>query len=58
MLFRGVDEADLSDWDEAKDRGAVDVNWWVGVVGIDVPRARDKELFSVLEWSGMEVLNR
>ena len=29
MLFRGVDEADISAWVEAKDRAAVDVEWWV-----------------------------
>lgn len=34
------------------------VEWWKDVVGADIERASDVSLFRVLEWDGMEVLQK
>lgn len=53
MLFRGVDESELPDWEEARERvGSVD---WAEVVGVS-EEAMDESKFRVLEWGGMEAL--
>ncbi|QRV96149.1 ubiquitin family protein [Ceratobasidium sp. AG-Ba] len=54
MLFRGVEEADLGLWAEAQDRVDQDVSFWREVVGVDLAKAQNTELFRVLEWGGME----
>ncbi|QRV81695.1 ubiquitin family protein [Ceratobasidium sp. AG-Ba] len=51
MLFRGVEEAELTLW-EGSAKGAHE---WKDVVGVDIQKASDKNMFRVLEWGGMEV---
>ncbi|QRV96131.1 ubiquitin family protein [Ceratobasidium sp. AG-Ba] len=51
MLFRGVEEEELALW-EGSPKG---VHEWKDVVGVDVQKASDKNMFRVLEWGGMEV---
>ncbi|VDB95549.1 unnamed protein product [Peniophora sp. CBMAI 1063] len=58
MLFRGVEEGEMANWTAAVDRADEDVEFWKGVVGVDVALAQDASLFRVLEWGGMEVLTR
>ena len=56
MLFRGVQEDKLGlEWPHAQARAEDDVAWWKGVVGVDLEKANDTNLFRVLEWGGMEV---
>ena len=57
MLFQGVDNDDLGLWSASQVKGSEDVAFWVNVVGVDVDRTLDKQLFRVIEWGGMEVLN-
>ena len=57
MLFQGVDNDELGLWPASQVKGSEDVGFWVGVVGVDVGRTLDKQLFRVIEWGGMEVLN-
>jgi hypothetical protein len=56
MLFKGVPEDRLHDWPDARAKAEDGVDWWKGVVGVDLERALDTNLFRVLEWGGMEVL--
>jgi hypothetical protein len=56
MLFKGVPEHRLVDWSGAQSRAEEDVVWWRHVVGVDLPKAGNANLFRVLEWGGMEVL--
>ncbi|CAE6458870.1 unnamed protein product [Rhizoctonia solani] len=55
MLFRGVEEGQLEQWDEAVATASRDVTVWRDIVGVDIGRVQDKSLFRVLEWGGMEV---
>ncbi|VDB94114.1 unnamed protein product [Peniophora sp. CBMAI 1063] len=56
MLFRGVKESQLADWELARARASEDAAFWRDVVGVDLSAALDDTLFRVLEWGGMEVL--
>lgn len=58
MVFRGIEEGEMSQWESAVQRVAEDVTFWKDVVGIDASAAQDTSLFRVLEWGGMEVLSR
>ncbi|PBK81571.1 hypothetical protein ARMGADRAFT_1048796 [Armillaria gallica] len=55
MLFKGVCEDDLDEWEGALSRASEDAELWKGIVGVDTERMRDETLFRVLEWGGMEV---
>lgn len=55
MIFRGVAEEELQGWTAANSRASEDVAHWRKVVGVDLERALDTNLFRVLEWGGMEV---
>ncbi|CUA67942.1 Polyubiquitin-C [Rhizoctonia solani] len=55
MLFRGVDESQVELWNEAAEMAQRDVVVWRDVVGVDIAQVRDKLLFRVVEWGGMEV---
>ncbi|EUC55115.1 ubiquitin-like protein [Rhizoctonia solani AG-3 Rhs1AP] len=55
MLFGGVEESQLEQWDEAVAMASKDVTVWRDIVGLDTGRVHDKSLFRVLEWGGMEV---
>jgi len=57
MLFQGVDDDELDLWSASEMKTSEDVGFWVNVVGVDVGRTLDKQLFRVIEWGGMEVLN-
>ena len=57
MLFQGVDNDELNLWSASQVKASQDVAFWVNVVGVDVGRTVDKQLFRVIEWGGMEVLN-
>jgi len=57
MLFQGVNNDELDLWSVSKMKASEDVVFWVNVVGVDVGRTVDKQLFRVIEWGGMEVLN-
>jgi len=53
MLFRGVREAEVSNWkDEGLKADEVD---WRKVIGV-MNKATDESLWRVLEWGGMEIL--
>jgi hypothetical protein len=68
MLFKGVVESELSQWENAcmrakaadgdgtAGRSSWEVDWWQDIVGVDIERALDTRLYRVLEWGGMEVL--
>ncbi|VDB95548.1 unnamed protein product [Peniophora sp. CBMAI 1063] len=56
MVFRGVSEREMTEWEPAVERAGEDVAFWKDVVGIDASAAQDASLFRVLEWGGMEVL--
>ena len=55
MLFRGIEEDQLSEWDEARLRAEHNVSFWAKVVGVDVERASNPGLYRILEWGGMEI---
>jgi hypothetical protein len=58
MLFRGVAPGDLGLWEQAAARATAEdggAGFWERVVGVDLARASDRDLFRVLEWGGMEV---
>ena len=57
MLFQGIDDDELGLWSASQVKASEDVGFWVNVVGVDVGRTVDKQLFRVVEWGGMEVLN-
>ncbi|KAJ6461104.1 hypothetical protein C8R45DRAFT_538584 [Mycena sanguinolenta] len=57
MLFKGIDDDALAEWETAKPE-ADDAARWKGVVGGDFERADDASLLRVLEWGGMEVFAR
>ncbi|KIM37627.1 hypothetical protein M413DRAFT_448413 [Hebeloma cylindrosporum] len=56
MIFQGLAEQELQDWTTASSRASEDVTRWRKVVGVDLERTLDANLFRVLEWGGMEVL--
>lgn len=56
MLFKGVEEDQLAAWSGARATAEKDVALWEDVVGVQLARASDTNLFRVLEWGGMEVL--
>jgi hypothetical protein len=56
MLFKGVRNDQLVDWSAAQSKAGEDVIRWRDIVGVDVAKAGDANLFRVLEWGGMEVL--
>jgi len=56
MLFKGVREEQLASWSSAQIRAEKDVAWWADIVGVELARISDTNLFRVLEWGGMEVL--
>jgi hypothetical protein len=56
MLYKGVrGECLQSDWPKAVARSKEEVTWWRDVIGVNVNRALDAQLYRVLEWGGMEV---
>ena len=55
MLFRGVEEKDVAEWSEAHQRASDDISFWITIVGVDVEKALNKDLYRILEWGGMEV---
>jgi hypothetical protein len=55
MIFQGVAEEDLQGWTAASCRASEDVAHWRKIVGVDLERSSDTNLFRVLEWGGMEV---
>ncbi|CAE6437761.1 unnamed protein product [Rhizoctonia solani] len=55
MLFGGIEEGQIGQWDEAVTMASREVTVWKDIVGIDVTKVQDKSLFRVLEWGGMEV---
>jgi hypothetical protein len=56
MLFKGVREEQLASWSGAQIRAEIDVVRWADIVGVELARISDTNLFRVLEWGGMEVL--
>jgi len=62
MLFKGITDDDLPNWENARARVATggvrssSVAWWKDVVGVDLDKALDVRLYRALEWGGMEVL--
>jgi hypothetical protein len=55
MLFQGVGDVDLEDWEGAAQRFKEPVERWADVIGIDKASVLDQSLFRVIEWGGMEV---
>ncbi|KAG8936595.1 hypothetical protein FRC00_008317 [Tulasnella sp. 408] len=55
MVFEGILQDRLADWDEARERASADANMWKEIVGMEDARQNDRSLFRVLEWGGMEV---
>ncbi|TCD66905.1 hypothetical protein EIP91_000744 [Steccherinum ochraceum] len=57
MIFKGVIADDIESWPLSKARANRDVSMWREAVGLTkVDQLRDKSLFRILEWGGMEVL--
>ena len=57
MLFRGVADAELSAWPAAQLRAKEPALRWQDVVGVQLAKTLDTNLFRVIEWGGMEVLH-
>jgi hypothetical protein len=57
MLFKGIKEESLGDWEKAVKRASTDVSIWQDIADTDIVKATDESLFRVLEWGGMEVLH-
>ncbi|KAH6904681.1 hypothetical protein BKA70DRAFT_1431978 [Coprinopsis sp. MPI-PUGE-AT-0042] len=55
MLFQGIEDADLENWDGVVERAKEPVELWAEVIGIDKARVLDHSAFRVIEWGGMEV---
>ena len=55
MIFTGVTEEELQNWTAASCRASEDVVHWRKIVGVDLERSSDNNLFRVLEWGGMEI---
>ena len=55
MIFTGVAEEELHNWTGASCRASEDVANWRKIVGVDLERSSDINLFRVLEWGGMEI---
>jgi len=55
MLFKGIGTEDVGEWDASQKRAEEDVHRWIDVVGVDVQRTIDTQLFRVIEWGGMEL---
>jgi hypothetical protein len=56
MLFKGVSVDFLPEWPNALAKTDIDVGFWADVVGVDLDKTLDAQLYRVLEWGGMEVL--
>jgi len=57
MVFKGIEELELEGWSAARMRVNDDISAWIDIVGVDVRRTVDKDLFRVIEWGGMEVVS-
>ncbi|KAL1734521.1 hypothetical protein EV714DRAFT_268658 [Schizophyllum commune] len=57
MLFRGVKEAKLGEWEGAQAKAAEPTGMWREVVGVNLRDTLDESLFRVIEWGGMEVFH-
>ncbi len=57
MVFKGIEELELEVWPAARKRVNDDISAWIDIVGVDVERTVDKDLFRVVEWGGMEVVS-
>ena len=57
MLFRGVKEAQLGEWEGAQAKAANSVDMWREIVGVNLGETLDESLFRVIEWGGMEVFH-
>ncbi|KAL1720259.1 hypothetical protein EV715DRAFT_272119 [Schizophyllum commune] len=57
MLFRGVNEVELGEWEGAQAKAAEPAEMWREVVGVDLEETLDENLFRVIEWGGMEVFH-
>jgi len=57
MLFQGVNNIELDQWADAQAKASEDGAFWVNIVGVNVGHTLDKQLFRVIEWGGMEVLD-
>ena len=55
MIFTGVAEGELQNWTTASCRASEDAAHWRKIVGVDLERSSDVNLFRVLEWGGMEI---
>ena len=55
MLFRGVSDKDLNEWNRTASVKETKPEDWKDVVGVSSERASNHSLFRVLEWGGMEV---
>jgi hypothetical protein len=53
VVFKGVPSSEEHHWEKALP--ADDPKYWTGVVGVDVDKASNSDMFRVLEWGGMEV---
>jgi hypothetical protein len=51
MVFQGVPNKDLKNWLVASSTSKD----WAELIGVDISRASNTNLFRVLEWGGMEV---
>ena len=57
MLFRGVKELELGEWEGAQAKAAEPAEMWRDVVGMNLEETLDESLFRVIEWGGMEVFH-
>jgi len=55
MLFKGIGTEDVGEWEASQKRAEEDVHRWIDVVGVDVQRTINTQLFRVIEWGGMEL---
>lgn len=56
MLFKGIKGSETGLWASAETKSHDDASMWRDIVGVDVNKATNGELFRVLEWGGMEVV--
>ena len=57
MLFRGVKEAELGEWEGAQAKAAEPAEMWREIVGVNLGETLNESLFRVIEWGGMEVFH-
>ncbi|KAL1754049.1 hypothetical protein FB107DRAFT_263797, partial [Schizophyllum commune] len=57
MLFCGVKETELGEWEGAQAKAADSIDMWREVVGVNLEETLDESLFRVIEWGGMEVFH-